>query len=124
MSPTVVIVEDDPGIRALLRTMFEIRGHTLHEAERGDEAVEAVRAASPDIVLLDIGLPGIDGLEVLRQLKDDEALRDIPVIMVTAWDDAPRVERARELGAVDYINKPFDALALVDRVEEVVGEAA
>jgi DNA-binding response OmpR family regulator len=117
----VLIVEDDPGIRALLRVVLEVRGHTVHEAASGDVALEAARAAQPDVVTLDIGLPGLDGIGVLRALKEDAGLRDVPVLMVTAWDDQSLMDQALGLGAVDYVRKPFDPDALVARVEAFAG---
>ena len=120
----MLIVEDDPGIRALLRVVLEVRGHTVHEAVSGDVALAAAQAARPDVVTLDIGLPGLDGIGVLRALKEDLGLRDVPVLMVTAWDDPALMDEAMGLGAVDYVRKPFDPDSLVARVEAFAAAAA
>jgi len=117
----VLVVEDDPGIRALLLAVLGLRGHAVHEVERGDEALDAVRAIRPDVISLDLGLPGLDGMSVLRELKSDRDLQDIPVVVVTAWDDPARISEASSLGAADYVCKPFDADALVARIEAAIG---
>ena len=120
----VMIVEDDPGIRALLRVLLDERGHDVREVDRGDEALAAARAFGPSVVLLDVGLPGLDGISVLGQLKNDPGLRDVPVLMVTAWDDADRMGRAHALGAADYVRKPFDPMDLLERMDAALVVAA
>jgi diguanylate cyclase (GGDEF)-like protein len=114
---TVLVVEDDAGIRALYREVLRMRGHKTVEVERGDEALMEARACSPDVVVLDLGLPGLDGLGVLAQLKSDPELRTVPVIVSTAWDDTATVTQALDGGAHDYVRKPFIPDELAARVE-------
>ena len=114
---TVMVVEDDAGIRALYRAVLQQRGHDVIEVERGDEALVEARGGRPDVVVLDLGLPGLDGLGVLRQLKADPALRDVPVIVSTAWDDTGTVTQALDAGAHDYVRKPFVPDELAARVD-------
>jgi diguanylate cyclase (GGDEF)-like protein len=114
---TVLVVEDDAGIRALYREVLRMRGHLIVEVERGDEALIEARACRPDVVVLDLGLPGLDGLSVLAQLKADPDLRGVPVIVSTAWDDTATVTEALGAGAHDYVRKPFVPDELAARVE-------
>lgn len=120
MQGKIVVVEDDPSIRQLLRAVLEAAGHEVIEVVDGPTAVPTVREAMPDAVLLDIGLPGIDGFAVLGMLKDDEALRHIPVLMVTAWAEPVLVAKALDRGAHDYVRKPFDVAELSARVAAAV----
>ena len=117
---TVMVVEDDAGIRALYRAVLRMRGHEVVEVERGDEALIEARACKPDVVVLDLGLPGLDGLGVLAQLKADLQLRTVPVIVSTAWDDTDTVTQALDAGAHDYVKKPFVPDELAARVDAAV----
>ena len=117
MQGRILIVEDDPAIRALLRAVFEGAGHEVFEVADGLAAVGAAQDARPDVVLLDVGLPGLDGFGVLGRLKDDPELRDVPVIMVTAWAEPALVAKALDRGAHDYVRKPFDVKELAARVD-------
>lgn len=114
---TVLVVEDDAGIRALYRAVLRMRGHVVVEVERGDEALLEARACHPSVVVLDLGLPGLDGLQVLKQLKADPTLRNVPVIVSTAWDDTATVTEALDSGAHDYVRKPFVPDELAARVD-------
>lgn len=120
MQGKIVVVEDDPSIRQLLRAVLEAAGHEVSEVADGTSAVAAIRDAMPDAVLLDIGLPGIDGFTVLGLLKDDEQLRHIPVLMVTAWAEPVLVAKALDRGAHDYVRKPFDVAELSARVAAAI----
>ncbi len=116
MQGKIVVVEDDPSIRQLLRAVLEAGGNEVIEVVDGPTAVPTIRDTMPDVVLLDIGLPGIDGFTVLGMLKDDDALRHIPVLMVTAWAEPVLVAKALDRGAHDYVRKPFDVAELSARV--------
>ncbi len=113
---TIVYIEDNPHNRRLVRRALQRRGYTMLEAEDGLSGLEMVRELKPPLVLLDIGLPVMDGLEVVSHLKADEELRDIPVIAVTA--SAMRGDRERFLaaGCDDYISKPIQIVELINKV--------
>lgn len=117
---TVLVVEDDPSIRLLTRTVLESRGYAIAEVCDGPSALPAARAARPDVILLDVGLPRMDGFGVLGLLKDDEELHDVPVLMVTAWAEPELVAKALDRGAHDYIRKPYDIDDLGARVDAAV----
>lgn len=103
---TVLVVDDEKHNRSLLTELLGA-DYRLILAKNGEQALERARAHRPDLILLDVLMPGMDGHAVLRQLKHDDATRDIPVIFITALDSTIDEEKGLELGAVDYIAKPF-----------------
>ncbi|TMA62596.1 MAG: response regulator [Deltaproteobacteria bacterium] len=122
--PTILIVEDEADIRELVRYHLEQEGYAVEEADSGEKALERAAAIRPALVVLDLMLPGTDGLEVCRRLRTDDTLRELPVIMLTA--KGTEVDRilGLELGADDYITKPFSPRELVARVRAVLRRAA
>ena len=116
----ILIVEDDPDIRELLRFNLEKAGYTIFLAEDGEKALTLARKHSPDIVLLDLMLPGMDGLEVCRTLKKDPELQRIPIIMVTAKGEEMDRVVGLELGADDYVVKPFSLREVVLRIRKIL----
>ena len=113
MSPTVLLVEDEVELVRVLRDYLERAGFRVQTASTGPEAVSRFRHTPPDLVLLDLNLPGLDGLDVARAMRRDS---NVPIIMVTARvDEADRLV-GLELGADDYIVKPFSPKELVARV--------
>jgi class 3 adenylate cyclase len=115
----LLVVDDDPGNRDLLARRLVREGFAVHTAADGESALETLgRGLSPpiDLVLLDVMMPGIDGYEVLRRLKGDTALRELPVLMISALDEVQSVVRCIELGAEDYLPKPFDPVLLRARI--------
>jgi class 3 adenylate cyclase len=112
----VLVVDDDIVNRKLLVRMLEQEGHRARTAENGREALELARAEPPDVVLLDIVMPELDGIAVLETLKADPALQHVPVIMISAVDELGSVVRCIEIGAEDYLPKPFDAVLLRARI--------
>ncbi|MBN1978901.1 MAG: response regulator [Anaerolineae bacterium] len=113
---TVLYIEDNFHNRRIVRKILQSRGYSLIEAEDGISGLAMVQELKPPLVLLDIGLPGMDGLEVVGRIKADEALRHIPVIALTA--SAMRGDRERFLaaGCDDYLSKPVQAMELINMV--------
>jgi DNA-binding response OmpR family regulator len=105
---TVLLVEDEEHIRLVVEYNLRHDGFEVYIAENGPGALEAARKVVPDAILLDWMLPGMDGLEVLTELKHDKTTEHIPVFMLTAKGMPSDINRALELGADDYITKPFD----------------
>jgi CheY-like chemotaxis protein len=105
---TVLIADDSMVIRAVLRQHLEEEGYRVLEAVNGPNAIEMVRHHRPDMVLLDIEMPGLNGHEVLRRLKADEELQDTPVVFLTATTGSEQLVAALRAGAQDYLKKPFD----------------
>jgi CheY-like chemotaxis protein len=112
----VLLVDDDPDHRELLRRHVTQLGHEILAAEHGGQALELLEAARPDVILLDIHMPVMDGFETLAALKDHPVLREIPVIVLSALDDISSVARCIELGAEDYLHKPANAVLLNARL--------
>jgi adenylate cyclase len=112
----ILVVDDDSLNRKLLVRLVEQEGHGARTAENGREALELIRADPADVVLLDIVMPELDGISVLEQLKSDPGLTRIPVIMISAVDELESVMRCIEIGAEDYLPKPFDAVLLRARI--------
>jgi DNA-binding response OmpR family regulator len=115
-SPRILIVDDDPVIVRLLQINFRLEGYDVDTASRGDEALQKVRANRPDVVVLDVMMPGIDGWEVARQLKDNPSVRHIPVIFLSARAQDEDRQRGYALGVDEYVTKPFDPAHLVEIV--------
>jgi two-component system, NtrC family, C4-dicarboxylate transport response regulator DctD len=121
MSPAILVVDDNDDNRVTLSTRLQICGYSsIALAADGKTALERMRAEPVDLVLLDILMPGLDGYGVLRAMKSDASLRDVPVVMVSAIDDPGSVAKCIELGAVDYLTKPFNPVLLKERVDNCI----
>lgn len=116
----IFVVEDEEDILELLRFHLTREGYTVSTATRGDDAVKAIFRKTPDLILLDLMLPGLDGLEVCRTLKKDPKTAGIPIVMATAKGEETDVVAGLELGADDYITKPFGMKVLIARVRAVL----
>jgi DNA-binding response OmpR family regulator len=117
---SVLVVEDEEDILALLHFNLIKAGYNADCASHGEEALKVVAAKKPDLILLDLMLPGIDGLEICRRLRSDEASSEIPIIMLTARGEEEDIVRGLELGADDYVTKPFSLKVLLARVQTVL----
>jgi two-component system nitrogen regulation response regulator GlnG len=114
-----LVVDDLKGVRQILCSILGKAGYETREAENGRQAIDLIRSEAPDVVLLDIRMPGMDGFEVLQQLQGIDP--DLPVVMVTAYDDVDTAVQAMHLGAYHYLSKPFhnaEVLAIVERAVE------
>ena len=112
----ILVVDDNEGNREMLARRLARQGYDVRTAPGGHEALEALRGDLADLVLLDVLMPGLDGYETLTRLKADQTLRDIPVLMISALDEMQSVVRCIELGAEDYLPKPFDPVLLQARI--------
>ncbi|MCI6292130.1 MAG: response regulator transcription factor [Clostridiales bacterium] len=117
MKTKILLVDDDPNIRQLVRLYLEKEGFDVTEADRGDTALKEFKAAPPNLILLDVMLPGMDGWQVCREVRK---VSNIPIIMLTAKDETFDKVLGLELGADDYVVKPFDAKELVARIKAVI----
>lgn len=115
--PYILLVDDDPNISRLVQLYLEKEGFDVKTADRGDDAVAESRKLPPDLMLLDVMLPGMDGWQVLKAIRKTST---IPIIMLTAKDETFDKVLGLELGADDYITKPFDAKELIARVKAVL----
>lgn len=120
----ILVVEDDENTQELIKYNLNKDGFDVFLASSGEEALHAVSDKLPDIILLDIMLPGINGLEVCKRLKADKPTRDVPVIIITAKGEESDIVAGLELGADDYVVKPFGVKVLVARLRAVLRRTA
>ena len=113
---TILVVDDNEGNREMLSRRLARQGHAVMAAEDGQSALDLLRERPVDLVLLDVMMPGMDGYEALKRMKSDDALRHIPVLMISALDEMESVIRCIELGAEDYLPKPFNPVLLHARI--------
>jgi DNA-binding response OmpR family regulator len=116
----VLVVDDEAPIRLLCRVNLEAEKMEVLEAADGESGLETARAEKPDVVLLDVMMPGMDGWEVAERLLDDDATREIPLVFLTARAELRDRARGLELGGVDYITKPFNPVELASVVESLL----
>jgi two-component system, cell cycle response regulator DivK len=117
---TVLIAEDNPTNRELLRELLEIRGYTVVEACNGQEALASVEQAPPDILLLDIGMPVLDGFAVVRKLRENPRFTSLPVVAVTAYAMQGDREKIMNSGFDGYLSKPVNSSSLVQELDRLL----
>lgn len=120
-SKRILIVDDEASLRTLVRANLEVDGLEVSEAVDGIEAMRMLAESQPDLILLDIMMPGKDGIEVLEDLAADEKLKGIPVILLTAKGEQEDLEKGVALGARGHITKPFDPEQMVRTVKAALG---
>jgi two-component system cell cycle response regulator DivK len=118
MTRRILVAEDHEENRRIMRDLLTAAGFEMIEAHTGEDAVRLAQAERPDLILMDLQLPGIDGLETTRRIKADPALRAIPVIAVTSYALSGDDAKARAAGCDDYVTKPFSPRALLARIRE------
>ena len=117
---TILIVEDEPNIMKFASRVLELEGYQILEAWDADEGLAAIRKNHIDLILLDLMLPGTDGWEVLRQLKNDPQVSAIPVVVFTAAVELPNQERALSMGAAEFLMKPLSSTKLKETVHDTL----
>lgn len=120
----ILVIEDDPDIRELILYALGKEGYQTEQAASGEAGLKLAKEAKPDLIILDIMLPGIDGLEVLRKLKHEPKLRPVPVLIASARGEETDIVAGLELGADDYVTKPFSPRVLVARVRTALRRAS
>lgn len=113
----VLVVDDDPAILQLVALNLELEGYDVLRATTGPEALEIARDRAPQMVVLDVMMPGMDGYAVCEALRDDQTTGEVPVVMLSARTSASDQQRALNAGAVDFVTKPFDPLDLIAVIE-------
>ena len=122
MERTVLIIEDEKLIIVSTQMVLEAAGFRVESATNGEDGIAKARSLSPDLILLDIMMPGIDGWETLTRLKRDQETAGIPVIIFTAREHARGHQKSAEMGAADYFRKPFEPDELIELVEKHIGQ--
>ena len=116
----VLVIDDEAPIRLLCRVNLEAEGMEVPEAPDGPKGLEQARAAEPDVILLDVMMPGLDGWQVAEQLLEDDKTRSIPIVFLTARAEFRDRARGLDIGGVDYVTKPFNPLDLAPLVRELL----
>ncbi len=122
--PRVLVVDDEAPIRLLCRVNLEAEQMEVLEAGDGPSGLEAARRERPDVVLLDVMMPGLDGWRVAEELLDDPATASIPIVFLTARAELRDQARGLDLGGLDYVTKPFNPVELADTIREVIDRVA
>jgi len=122
MPKRILMVEDEPKNMKLLRDLLQNFGYETVEATDGEQGVDLTRSSKPDLILMDIGMPKLDGLQATRILKADASTRSIPVVALTAFAMSGDKERALEAGCDGYISKPVDVRGLLKTVEQLLAK--
>lgn len=120
----ILVVEDQDSIRSMIEALVLARGHQVTGVASGTKAIDVASTNPPDMVLLDLMIPGHDGFEVCRHLRSDPQTRHIPVLVISALDDAESRARAEAAGATAYYTKPFSPMALLKEIDRLKAEIA
>ena len=123
MGPTrksILICDDDPVILRLLQVNLELEGYDVLPADNGEKAIEVARAERPDLIVLDIMMPRLDGYETCERLKAEDATKDIPVVFLSAKAQQSDIDKGKAFGVADYLTKPFDPNDLIETVERLL----
>ena len=118
---SVLVVDDDPSVRTLLEMVLQVEGFEVRCAPNGDRALEMIAERRPDVLLVDVMMPGIDGRALTRQLRDDPITADMPVVICSALADDPEQWKAWASGANSFVAKPFEIDALVAELADAFG---
>lgn len=124
MQRTVLIIEDEKLIIVSTQMVLEAAGFKVESATNGEDGIAQARALTPDLILLDVMMPGIDGWETLTRLKSDSGTSGVPVVIFTAREHSRGHQKSTEMGAADYFRKPFEPDELIELVEKHVGQQA
>jgi CheY-like chemotaxis protein len=120
MSKKILVADDEPSIVTALEFLLQRNGFEVQIARNGEEALNLIESGRPDLVLLDVMMPDVDGWTVARELADDERTREIPIVFLTARAEAADKRMGQQLGGVGYVVKPFDPVMIGDFVERVI----
>ena len=117
---SVLLVDDDPALRGLLRQMLELGGYVVHEAEDGLDALEKLNNVTPDVMVLDVMMPNMDGVTLCKRMRSNVKTIDIPIIMLSGKTQDKAVQEGLDAGANKYLKKPISFTDLISHVKEVI----
>ena len=120
----ILVADDEPHIRDLLRLLFKDEGYDVVEAEDGEEAYEVAKKEKPDLIILDIMMPKVDGYQAYHSIRSDAELKDVPILILTAKAEPIYNRISKGIGADAHITKPFDADDVLKKINKFVGEKA
>ena len=116
----ILICDDDPAILRVLQVNLEVEGYTTLLARHGEEALDVAANENPDLIILDIMMPRLDGYQTCERLKANDSLKDIPVVFLSAKAQQSDIEKGKTYGVADYLTKPFDPDVLVETIERLL----
>src|ERR1700730_6575513 len=116
--PKILVIDDEADMRFAVRMLLERSGHSVVEAENGESALARIDEGRPDLVLLDMRLPGMDGIQILQKIREKQ--KDLPIIMVTGYGNVELAEQAIQLGADHYLSKPFHNKELIEVIQQIL----
>jgi CheY-like chemotaxis protein len=116
----ILVIEDEANNMMLMKIILKKHGHETIEAFTGEEGIEKVAASRPDLILMDIWLPGIDGFETICRIRKMKNMAEVPIIAVSSYDMADDLETLKEAGCNGYLQKPIDPLTLNDKIVEII----
>ncbi len=119
----VLVIDDERALAELLQVNLELEGFLVAKAHSGIEGLNKLPTEKPDIIMLDVRMPGLDGFEICRRLKADPATKPIPVIMVSAFAQQTDIQKGLDAGAADYVKKPFDVVKVVELIKKTLNIA-
>ena len=122
MSKRILVVEDQPDSRQIIRDMLAPTDYEITEAENGEEALAAITKQRPDLILMDVQMPIMDGYTATRRIKGDATLRSIPIIAVTSYALSDEEKKARAAGCDDYVSKPFSPRQLLAKIRQYLSQ--
>src|SRR6266581_5088058 len=118
--PLVLLVDDDPQVREVVRINLEMEGYAVREAANAEDGLAALEEEAPDLILLDVMMPQVDGWEMLRRVQERHGVGSIPVVMFSGQLESTAKREAEERGAQGFVGKPFDLRALIDQTKQIV----
>ncbi len=118
----ILLVDDSPTMLAMEQMLLAGSGFTLATAQNGQEALRRIKVEAPDLVIMDVVMPLLDGFETCKRLRESSATHGLPVILVTTRSEADQVQKGREAGCTDYVTKPIDGAELLRKVRDLLGE--
>jgi CheY-like chemotaxis protein len=116
----ILYIEDHPAQSDIMKQMLEFSGYEVVLAMNGEEGIEKAREAQPDIILMDLRMPGIGGIEAIKQLKLDPSIAEIPVVVLSAWTSQRNREEAEKAGAAKFLAKPVDTKHLIEEINDLL----
>ena len=121
MKPRVLVIDDNKEIRDLFQWMFNLSGFTVELAENGYEGIEHFKIKKPDLIFLDVNMPGMDGLQTLQEIRKTDPMAQCPVLVVTGVSESPKINDMLNLGALECVSKPFDVFELQNKISHILG---
>jgi len=116
----ILIIEDDPDVSMVMRDLLKVHGFDAHLFSSGEKAIEAIEDILPDIVVMDLMMPGMNGFDVCRHIRSKSSTRNIPLIAITGYDSVENRGKIFDAGIDDYLPKPFDIKALLKKISDLI----